>query len=361
MSSLTLVLDKCVSCNICVEECVFLYNLGKNPREIAEGLLKGDERVRGCQFLCFLCGLCRAVCPNQVEVVEMMLDSRHSLAESLVQQNTCYRIYFPDEPVFFVDALKERMNINFSGYVPRTFRYAFLPGCSMSCFSPKAVTKLYELLAEELGDVGVLDVCCGKPLYDSGLESRARKWLDNRLVVELKKRGCKTIITACPNCFYYLKSKLPSFYEVTTPYEVLKDYFERKPEGMTLTIHDSCPDRFEGVFAEQVRKTLSECRIIEMAHSKRKTLCCGAGGLVSCSDMALPLTLVERRLSEFAGTGASLMVVYCYTCASTFWSLQQSVEVKHLLNLLLNVEDNSEVVKRGEIGKMVMEIIVGGR
>jgi hypothetical protein len=55
------------------------------------------------------------------------------------------------------------------------------------------------------------------------------------------------------------------------------------------------------------------------------------------------------------------MVVYCYTCASTFWSLQQSVEVKHLLNLLLNVEDNSEVVKRGEVGKMVMEIIVGGR
>jgi Fe-S oxidoreductase len=61
----------------------------------------------------------------------------------------------------------------------------------MSCFSPKAVTKLYELLAEKLGDVGVLDVCCGKPLYDSGLESGARKWLDNRLVVELRKRGCK--------------------------------------------------------------------------------------------------------------------------------------------------------------------------
>jgi Fe-S oxidoreductase len=85
----------------------------------------------------------------------------------------CYRIYFPDEPVFLVDALKERMNINFSSYAPRTFRYAFPPGYSMSYFSPKAVTKLYELLAEKLGSVRVLDVCCGEPLYDSGLELRA--------------------------------------------------------------------------------------------------------------------------------------------------------------------------------------------
>ena len=43
----------------------------------------------------------------------------------------------------------------------------------MNYFSPKAVTKLYELLAERLGSVGVLDVCCGEPLYDSGLGLRA--------------------------------------------------------------------------------------------------------------------------------------------------------------------------------------------
>jgi Fe-S oxidoreductase len=270
-----------------------------------------------------------------------------------------YRINFPDEPIFLVNALKKRMNIDFSDYTPRTFKYAFLPGCSMSCFSSKAVVKLYEVLAEKLGDVGILDVCCGKPLYDSGLESRARRWLDDRLMAGLKRHGCKTIITACPNCFYYLKSKLSSRYELATPYEILKDVFERKPEGMTLTIHDSCPDRFEGIFAEQVRKILSGCRIIEMKHSKEKTLCCGAGGLVSCSDMTLPLTLIEKRLSEFENTGTSLMVVYCYTCASMFWSFRQSVEVKHLLNMLLNVEDNSEVVKRGEIGKVMMEIMVG--
>jgi len=357
MSYLTMVLDKCSSCGICVEECAFLRKIGKTPREIAEGLLRGDEELRGCQFLCFLCGLCKAVCPNQVDVAEMMLESRRSLAELLVQQNMCYRINLPDEPVFLISAFKERMSINFSDYVSRTFKYAFFPGCSMSCFSPRAVIKLYELLTEELGDVGILDLCCGKPLYDLGLRSRARRWLEHRLAAELESHGCEAIITACPNCFYYLKSKLSNRYELVTPYEVLEDYFKHKLRGVTLTIHDSCPDRFEGVFAEQARRILSESRVIEMVHFKRKTLCCGAGGLVSCNDTTLPLTLVEMRLSEFANTGASLMVVYCYTCASTFWSLQQSVEVKHLLDLLLNVEDNSDVVKRGELGKIFMEIV----
>ena len=56
MSSLTLVLDKCVSCNICVEECVFLYNLGKSPREIAEDLLKGDEGFEDVNFYVFCAG-----------------------------------------------------------------------------------------------------------------------------------------------------------------------------------------------------------------------------------------------------------------------------------------------------------------
>jgi Fe-S oxidoreductase len=287
----------------------------------------------------------------------MMLESRRGLAELATQQNACYKINFPDEPIFLVNILKERMNIDFSDCSPRSFKYAFLPGCSMSCSSPKAVVKLYELLVERLRDVGILDLCCGKPLHDLGLEWRARRWLNDRLFVELERHGCKTIITACPNCFYYLRSKLSNRYELVTPYEILKRAFERKPEGMTLTIHDSCPDRFEGVFAEQVRRILSVCKIIEMKHSREKTLCCGAGGLVSCNNPALQSALLEKRLSEYVNTGASLMVVYCYTCASTFWSFQQTAEVKHLLNLLLNVEDNSQAVRQGEFGRVVIEIV----
>ena len=292
-------------------------------------------------------------------MAEMMLDGRRSLAELLVHQNECYRVSFPDERVFLVNVIKERMRIDFSEYAESTFEHAFLPGCSMSYFSPKAVVKLYELLSEKLESVGVLDVCCGKPLYDSGLESRARKWLNDKLTADLERHGCKTIITACPNCFYYLRSKLSNRYKLTTPYEVLGGYFTHKPEGTTLTIHDSCPDRFEGLFAEQIRKLLSNCRVIEMAHSKKRTLCCGAGGLVSCKDVALSLDFAMKRLREFVSTGTSLMVVYCYTCAGVFWSLQQSLEVKHVLNLLLNVEDNSEAVRRGDLGKIIMEVVVG--
>ncbi|MDI9620066.1 MAG: (Fe-S)-binding protein [Candidatus Nezhaarchaeota archaeon] len=359
MSALTSTMDKCTSCGLCVEECVFLKAVSKTPRAIAEGLVRGDEEVRGLQFLCFLCGLCKAVCPNQVDVAEMMLRSRRDSADLNVQQNPCYRVNFPDEPAFLIGALKERMDIDFSEHSPSKFKHAFFPGCSMACFSPKAVVKVYEVLAEELGEVGVLDLCCGKPLHDSGLESRARAWLEGRVVAELKRRGCEALVTACPNCFYYLKPRLWGRFKVSTPYGLLR----RTVGGFgcggdpILTIHDSCPDRFEGIFGEQVRKVLSGCRILEMRHSKTKTLCCGAGGLVSCSNAVLPLTMASARFSEFAETGASLMVVYCYTCANMFWSAKPNVEVKHALNLVLNVGDNSELVKRGEVGRLIMDLM----
>lgn len=357
MTAIIDVFDKCTACGLCVNECIFLAGLSKTPKEASEDLLRGVNATKTYPFSCFLCNLCKAVCPNKIDVAEMFLEARRDLAPTLTSSNTCYRLFFADEDSFIMDAYKKHRGISYEALSPETFRYAFFLGCAMACFSPKAVTKTYELLKEELQDVGVIDLCCGKPIYDAGLTERAMKWLTYRVISELKRHKCTTIITACPNCYYYLKRMLPKDFALATLYDYIGSKLKSKVEGLTLTIHDSCPDRFEGLFARHVREILSKCNIIEMEHSKERTICCGAGGLVSCIDPSLPSNLMSSRIGEAVEIGAPLIVVYCYSCANMFWSFQPSIEVKHILNLALNVEDESEVIKRGELTKIIMEMM----
>ncbi|RLF06445.1 MAG: hypothetical protein DRJ60_04390 [Thermoprotei archaeon] len=357
MTAIMDVFNKCTACGLCVNECAFLTGLGKTPKEASEDLLGGIDATKTYPFSCFLCSLCKAVCPNEIDVAEMFLEARRSLASIFASSNACYRLFFADEEFFVMDAYKKHRGISYEAFSPQTFKYAFFPGCAMACFSPKAVTKTYELLKEELQDVGIIDLCCGKPIYDVGLTERAMKWLMDRVVGELKRHECTTLITACPNCYYYLKRVLPKDFALATVYDFIGSKLKDKVEGLTLTIHDSCPDRFEGLFARHVRDILSKCRIIEMEHSKEKTMCCGASGLVSCIDPSLSSSLMSNRINEAVNTGASLMVVYCYSCANMFWSFQPSIEVKHVLNLVLNVEDESEAIRQGELTKIIMEIM----
>ena len=350
------VLNKCTECGACVAECLFLTNLGMTPKKMAEDLMGEIDVTKTYPYSCFLCGLCKSLCPNDVDVADMILEARKAIASSYGPLNACYKLFLADEQNFIMDAYKRRRGISYEAYTPKEFQYAFLPGCAMACFSPKATVKVYELLKDELQSVGIIDMCCGKPMYDIGLADRASNWLD-RISSELKGRGSTTLVTACPNCYYYLKAKLKGKFEVATIYDFIGNKLKDKIKGLTVTIHDSCPDRHEGIFAKWVRDLLSKCEIVEMKHSRERTLCCGAGGLVSCIDPSLPSNLMSKRLEEILETGAQIVVVYCYSCANMYWSLQPALDVKHVLNLALQVEDESEVLKQGELAKLASELI----
>jgi len=326
------------------------------PKRIAEDLMSGVDPTKVYPMSCFLCGLCRSVCPFSLDIPSMILQARSELSSTWGMINACHRLFLADDPVFIMDIYRRQKGISYEGMVKENFNYAFLPGCAMLCFSPKATAKLYDMLSRRLGEVGLVELCCGKPLYDLGLVERAASWI-SKLEEYLKKSGCRSIVTACPNCYYHLKSMFGGRIEVLTVYDVVGDELKGRVKGLKVTIHDSCPDRFEGLFAKHVRSLLSECEVIEMKHSKKRSLCCGAGGLVSCIDPSLPAVLSGNRVEEALETGADVMVVYCYSCASLFWGSQPTVNVKHILDLALDTEDESEAVKRGELSQVIMKVM----
>lgn len=361
MQSLTSIIENCTECKLCVDECKFLSRLNKTPKEVARELAEGMDSEKGYVMTCFLCDLCRAVCPLSLNFSSVILYGRQKLSETLKGIDICYRLSLPDDQLFMIDAYKRYKNLSYPSLGDEKFSYAFFPGCAMSCFSPDATLQVYGKLKEKLNDVGFINLCCGKPLNDLGLTERTSIWLQ-KLEKLLKKHGSLEIITACPSCYYFMRSKLNGGFKLTTLYEVIGDMLKKELKslnGFNLTVHDSCPDRFEGIFAKNVRKLFENSKIVEMKHNKERTLCCGQGGLVSCADSNLPIFVSDLRAEEFSETNAKFMVVYCYACAQTFWSLQPSIETKHVLDLALKTQDASKEVKSGELSNIIMKILTG--
>ncbi|MEM1586906.1 MAG: (Fe-S)-binding protein [Candidatus Bathyarchaeia archaeon] len=356
--SLESILNDCIECRLCVEECPFLLKYNWIPKDIAKDLLRGIDENKRYVMECFLCDLCRAVCPKNLDFPSVIVHARQSFSK-YISGEIYYRLFLPDDQLFFPKAYKTYKKIIYDFPKDGSFKYIFFPGCSMSSYSPEAVKEVYRRLAKELCSVGFIDTCCGKPLADVGLTERASKWIMN-LNARFIERECGNIVTACPMCYYYLKSSLPKSYKILTVYEVLGESLSEKLKRINLkvTIHDSCPDRFNGIFARQVRSLLRGCEVLEMRHSREKSLCCGAGGIASIADPSLALKISSVSAEEFSLTGADLMVVYCYTCAQVFWNTQPKIRTKHILDLMLGTRDLSEDIKSGEVNNLVAKILM---
>ncbi|MBS7646993.1 MAG: (Fe-S)-binding protein [Candidatus Bathyarchaeia archaeon] len=359
MDTLTSIIENCTECQLCVQECPFLLKHNKTPKKLAEELAENVKLSKNYVKECFLCGLCRAVCPLDLDFPQVVSQARQKLARELAA-NSCYKLSLPDESLFFPTAYRTHKNLRYDSLKREFFKYAFFPGCAMSCYSPEATVKVYEKLVERFNDVSLVDQCCGKPLTDVGLSDRASKWL-TRLKLYLKEHGCTDIVTACPMCYYYLQSNFQGKFHIVTIYETLRDFFREsiKTVDLKVAVHDSCPDRFKGIFAKQVRELFRDNQLVEMTHNKERSVCCGAGGLVSCADPNLTVASSLIRVGEFLESGADLMIVYCYTCAQVFWASQPMVQTKHVIDLALKTKDASENIKNQEVSKFAEGLLIG--
>jgi heterodisulfide reductase subunit B len=131
---------------------------------------------------------------------------------------------------------------------------------------------------------------------------------------------------------------------------------------MSLTVHDSCADRESGEFASDVRALLGNHPVLEMEHSVRDTICCGAGGIVPLVDPDLCLSRTRTRVEEFDRTGASCMVTSCMACSRRLSPLAQMDRVRHCLELVFNIQvdygqiaQNQKMMWQGERGDLNLE------
>lgn len=333
----------CTGCRQCVEACPFLQETGAVPGEIARRRPSAWEA-----YSCTLCGLCEAVCPVALSPKNLFWAARQEAVRRGEIDINAYRYLFPDRKYTVMSYYREHHGIRYDHLAgPGASPHALFPGCVLLTYAPALVEELYHHLQANLGTLTLLTDCCGLPLAQLGLEERARRF-HQALEEKLKHSRVKNLYLACPNCYYLLRERLAHRgINLFTVYEALDMAKLPRGGGQVIALHDSCPDRHEGLFARQVRSVLQAAGYVlqELPHRGPHSICCGSGGQVTHFRPDLAEKLLARHRREFAPSPASTVAAYCLGCVLNFAKNPGGKRIQHALNLLLGIEQDFTGIK----------------
>lgn len=309
-------------------QCAFLTRYG-TPKEILTALSPAKQHALA--FECSLCGLCRAVCPEDIDPGEAFLNLRRDAVIKNQADLSKYSTILGYE--------KKGTSALFSCYaLPKGCDTIFFPGCTLPGTRPETTWALFESLKSLLPNLGIVLDCCTKPSHDLGRETYFQSMFDEMLDF-LQAHGITRVWLACPNCYKVFKTYAPKM-TIETVYEVIdrsslpwKSFDGARPfEHTQLVVHDPCPMRDDIPVQEAVRSLLTGMNLTvgKMAFEKKKTLCCGEGGSVGFIDSELARIWTEKRKKA---AGSRPIVTYCAGCTGF---LNQAAPTYHILDLLFS-------------------------
>ncbi len=351
--------DECIQCTSCLMKCSLLNELGLTPGEIAQQILEGrltGELIHAIQR-CDLCGHCAIDCLVNLNPSCMFLAAREWLMHHGEISPDLYDVMLVDQDWNFFTIYRDTYNIRYEDLLKDRYDILFFPGCTLATYTPELTRLAHQWLIERGLKVGFSDMCCGKPLYSIGLIEREQSYLD-QLRDQLVQANASQLVTACPNCYYHLKERLQQV-KILSLYSLLEESGVQIRGQTKLTVHDSCPDRFEGSIGREVRNLLSGHEIVEMTSHGENTICCGSGGIVSMIEPEICHERAQRRLNEFYQSGADACVTSCMACAHRLARASRPNETIHCLELVFNVrvdytqiEANVQAMWQGEQGEI---------
>ena len=340
--------EQCSQCASCVSACDLLGNSGFDPGEIAKQLLEGNDSSILCDLIqrCDLCGFCTRDCPSALNAGLLFQSARSFLVDQGKLPIDGFEPVFVDRDWNGFSLYRDNYKINYDELKRDHYDTLFFPGCSLASYTPELTRAAHAWLQSQGMALGFTDLCCGKPLASLGLESRQDQ-LHQHLLSKLRAAGATRIVTVCANCHASLAGNLEGI-EVVSLYKLLREAGVRVSGTQSLTVHDSCADRESGEFAADVRALLGDHLVLEMEHSGRDTICCGAGGIVPLVDPDLCLSRTQTRVDEFDRSGASCMVTSCMACSRRLSPLAQKDQVRHCLELVFNIQVDYEQIARNQ-------------
>ncbi|MBC7542144.1 MAG: (Fe-S)-binding protein [Candidatus Sericytochromatia bacterium] len=235
--------------------------------------------------------------------------------------------------------------------------YLFFVGCSGSFDSrnqkvAEALVRIMDKAGLSVGILGKNETCNGDTARRLGNEYLA-EILAKQCIENMNTVKFKTVVTACPHCFNTIKNEFPDFggnYTVMHHSELIADLIAKgaiKPTVKleeTFTFHDSCYlGRANGIY-DQPRQIIAAASggtaPVEMARSKDKSFCCGAGGGRMWLEETIGKRINTERSEEAIATGASTVCTSCPFCLTMMndgvneLGQKDSVQVKDIAEVI---------------------------
>ena len=233
----------------------------------------------------------------------------------------------------------------------------FFPGCSFINYGLPLVKAVYDLL-EGAGRVdGMSLLCCGKILEYEPDAATMRPAFEQQFRDHIAETSVKRIVAACPNCVVALRNLLaaeertahievvPLVTElVEMGYRVDSEVAARvarqdprigEDELVVFCVKDSCPDRDTGEFADGLRAIMPEDMIVDPAHNRKRSVCCGSRPRAA-GRMEAAVKSCSINHSEARDAGANALVTPCMSCTFLLSVLTPDLPVFHYLELLFD-------------------------
>lgn len=365
------ILRKCVHCGFCNATCPTFNLLGDEldgPRGriyLIKGMFESNEvndDARSHLDRCLTCRNCETTCPSGVEYGELLELGRGFIGNKKPERTFLERVLLHVVPyyrrlrwlvrlgrlgrVFLAEPVRrllgplESTELESDG---KEAKVTLLQGCAQRAMTPDVNRHLAKLLRARGIAVNVRDdeVCCGSLHLHSGLDERAREFMQ-RYVDSLHTPDTQSYVSTASGCGVTVKDydRLlgnEKAREVATrtvdASEYLQDFsFERHPNIQRVALHNPCTlqhgQRVHGLIERILERTGYELVSVAENH-----ICCGSAGSYSLLQPELADRLLERKVTNLEANSPDVIATANIGCQMHL-AAGAKTRVAHWISLL---------------------------
>jgi len=356
------VVANCVQCGDCISSCpIFLEGPFKDeaPEDMAEKLFavlengSFSEKAYFTAFSCMECERCIEICPQGINPMLFLQVVKNRLVELGNNLPGGSPFVIPGSTPYIPEILQ---SIQMKPSEARWLREA--PGSPekkevvvfIGCFGLATPDKNFALIdVLEHMDINFTTLlggklCCGLPSLFAGDLQSADSFARN-LIENIQRFSPRKLILPCPTCYKVVNNVYPHFLSFDFEVEFLSTFLSNNLDRLKfttslnkkVTLHDPC-DLARRVkdhtSPRKVIEALPGVELIEMAHNRENSLCCG--GLLNITYPQYGIEFAQKLLQEAQKVNVDAMVNLCPGCHGSLCGLgvNYSYELTDLPSLI---------------------------
>jgi len=220
----------------------------------------------------------------------------------------------------------------------------------------RSFSEILKIAGVNFGILGKKEPCCGdiaRRVGELGLFEEQREGCE----ALFDKFGITEVVTSSPHCFHTFKNEYPDALFRPRHYTLLlqellaqKKLHFKNAINATVTYHDPCYlGRHNRIFDEprEIIQAIPGLRLVEMAHHRADSLCCGGGGGRMWQDLQGEVKMSAVRIREAEATGAEILITACPLCLIMLEDARKAAGLKEPFRVM----DLSELVLQATGGE----------
>jgi Fe-S oxidoreductase len=350
--------DLCNLCGECLHLCPVLQLPIEKAKKEIKNLIEGKES-KYALIKCNTCFSCNLYCSQNANPYNLILERWNNLYKNRAAP-PLYRFICPTEQNniwqllnIFLSNQERRWIHKWVSYIPKPNDTVLLVGNYTHLF-PFILggSKLLDLF-EPIDRIDQWEG--GAYLYQGGYLDVVQR-VAQRTKDDFDNWGVKKVVACLDAVEYIFKEVHPKEMGVDHTQEFVNfnhllldlinsgDLQLKNQLAMTVTVHDNCYSKtLGGAYWEIPRKILEKCgcRIFEMRHNRKDSLCCGFGAGASwVKNISIIFDIMSegfKKFKEAEETGAKALISYCGGCMFLLWATKElkrsKIDIFHVIEI----------------------------